>query len=101
MINKEDKFIYIMFGVFFLTYSITLWNKLTVFEILMYSLYLAYSMKSIYDIIYHAGYAKMYCYSEPTNQKLRYLVAVSLWSLVIIGHKFLFCNKLQLFTCGF
>ena len=101
MTNKENKFLYIAFAISFGAYALLLWNYSTIFEIFMSSLITTYFVKSIYDIKNKTGYDKMYCYSDITNQRLRYLTSFVITIFFIGNLKFLTCTKLQLFTCSF
>jgi hypothetical protein len=71
---------YIVLIVSYIIVFVTIWFlfkefsiKANLSHIVVLSLLPTYTIKGLYDIINRTGYKKMYCFSEETNQKLRYL----------------------------
>ena len=95
MTLKEYMFDFSMWILFFVLYSLFLWNTIGIHHLLIISFVTTSVIKSIYDIINKTGNQKMYIYSEETNQKLRYL-AFSITTIVaIFYHYALFCKMLN------
>lgn len=95
MTLREYIFDILMWILFFIVYSIFLWNDISVHHLLVISFVLTSVIKSIYDVINKTGNQKMYAYSEETNQKLRYLVVFVTVGVAIFYHYILFCFTLN------
>ena len=95
MTLKEYIIILKLWGLFFIIYSLFLWDFFNIHSLLIISFVLTSFVKSIYDIKYRTGYQKIYIYSKETNQKLRYLTLCIATLVTILYHYVLFCRILD------
>jgi len=101
MTASENKFMYISFALTLIVYFVLFGSKITVFEVLVYAFLTATFLKGLYDIKNRTGSKRFFCYSEATNQKLRYMALTVVGGFMLVAHKFLLCEKLKIFTCNF
>lgn len=95
MTFREYIFDFLMWILFFIVYSMFLWNDISVHHLLIISFVVTSVIKSIYDVVNKTGNQKMYVYSEGTNQRLRYLSVFVSVGVAIFYHYALFCRMLN------
>jgi len=87
MLTKTENYIIIgLWFFFFCLYYFIFKNENTIYKILVISFMMMSVFKSLYDIKYKTGYKDMYCYSEKTNQILRFFVFLVALIFATIGN---------------
>jgi hypothetical protein len=98
MINRENIFMTSIWIGLFLVYGMFLWNISTIQELVIISFVGMSFFKSIYDVKYRTGYAKMYSFKdEELNQYLRYIVVVITSLMMILYNYIYFVKMLKIF----